>query len=306
SIIIALLGMLIPFIGGFIVASLFSPSTLSNNNTVFLQNMFIGVILTATSVSITVETLRELGKLNTRAGSAILGAAILDDILGIIALTLITTFTNTNVSLLLVIIKIIVFFLLCLVGGYIVSSFVDGLMKYHNMDMRRFVILAFVFCLLLSFLAEAVFGVASLTGAFMSGVILSNTERKSYILHRFETLSYILLAPIFFASIGLGVVLPEFNSTLIFFSILLIFVAIITKILGCLIGAKMCHYKNSEAFIIGAGMVSRGEVALILASKGEAMGLLNPQFFGPIVLMVVTTTFLAPILLKMIYSKLEK
>ena len=300
SIIIALLGMIVPLIGGFIIASVFNKNGISDANApIVLQNIFIGIILTATSVSITVETLKELGKLSTRAGNAILGAAIIDDILGVIALTVVTSATNTDVSIGLVLIKIVLFFIL---GGYIFSKFMNKSMRLHNMDLRRFVILSFVFCLLLSFTAEHFFGVADITGAFMAGLVLSNAPRKHYLMARFDTTAYMLLSPIFFASIGIKVVIPEMSASLITFSGILIVVAILTKILGCGLGAKLCRYTNAEALQIGTGMVSRGEVALIVASKGSAFGLMGSVFFGPIVIMVVTTTIITPILLKLVFS----
>ncbi len=304
SIIIALFGMIVPLIGGFAIAAAFNQGGISDASApIILQNIFIGIILTATSVSITVETLKELGKLSTRAGNAILGAAIIDDILGVIALTVVTSATNTDVSIGLVLIKIVLFFIVGAIVGYIFYRFMNNSMRLHNMDLRRFVILSFVFCLLLSFAAEHFFGVADITGAFMAGLVLSNTQRKHYLMARFETTAYMLLSPIFFASIGIKVVIPEMSSTLILFSTILIVVAILTKIVGCGLGAKLCRYTNTEAIQIGTGMVSRGEVALIVASKGSAFGLMGSVFFGPIVIMVVVTTIITPVLLKFVFAR---
>lgn len=304
SFIIAILGMIVPLIGGFAIASVFNQGGISDASaSILLQNIFIGIILTATSVSITVETLKELGKLSTRAGNAILGAAIIDDILGVIALTVVTSATNTDVSIGLVLIKIVLFFIVGAIVGYIFYRFMNNSMRLHNMDLRRFVILSFVFCLLLSFAAEHFFGVADITGAFMAGLVLSNTQRKHYLMARFETTAYMLLSPIFFASIGIKVVIPEMSTTLILFSGILIIVAILTKILGCGLGAKLCRYTNTEAIQIGTGMVSRGEVALIVASKGSTFGLMGSVFFGPIVIMVVVTTIITPVLLKFVFSR---
>lgn len=304
SFIIAILGMIVPLIGGFAIASVFNQGGISDASaSILLQNIFIGIILTATSVSITVETLKELGKLSTRAGNAILGAAIIDDILGVIALTVVTSATNTDVSIGLVLIKIVLFFIVGAIVGYIFYRFMNNSMRLHNMDLRRFVILSFVFCLLLSFAAEHFFGVADITGAFMAGLVLSNTQRKHYLMARFETTAYMLLSPIFFASIGIKVVIPEMSTTLILFSGILIIVAILTKILGCGLGAKLGRYTNTEAIQIGTGMVSRGEVALIVASKGSTFGLMGSVFFGPIVIMVVVTTIITPVLLKFVFSR---
>lgn len=304
SIVIAILGMIVPLIGGFALASVFNKGGVSDAQApILLQNIFIGIILTATSVSITVETLKELGKLNTRAGNAILGAAIIDDILGVIALTVVTSATSTEVSIGMVLIKIVLFFIIGGLAGFIFSKGMEHSMNHYNMDLRRFVILSFVFCLLLSFCAEHFFGVADITGAFMAGLVLSNTPRKHYIMNRFETTAYMLLSPIFFASIGIKVIIPQMTPSLIAFSVALVIIAIITKILGCGLGAKICRYTNKEAVQIGTGMVSRGEVALIVASKGAAFGLMGSVFFGPIVIMVVVTTIITPVLLKLVFSK---
>lgn len=304
SVVIAILGMIVPLILGFILANFFNTNN-SLDSSLFLQHMFIGVILTATSVSITVETLRELGKLNSNAGNAILGAAIIDDILGIIALTIISSCasSDTSTNIWIVIGKILLFFILAIMVGIVAFRLMNKEMKIHNTDLRRFVIFSFVFCLLLSYAAEEFFGVADITGAFIAGLILSGTERKHYILSRFETSSYMLLSPIFFASIGIKVEIPKMSKEIIIFSILLIIIAVISKIIGCGLGAKLCKYTNSEALQIGTGMVSRGEVALIMANKGNALGLMSSIFFGPVVIMVVITTIISPILLKLVFHK---
>lgn len=304
SFIIALIGVLVPLGGGFLLAHFFNGPDLSQGATasIFLQNMFIGVILTATSVSITVETLKEMGKLNTRAGNAILGAAIIDDILGIIALTIITSMADPNVNIGIVLLKVVAFFIFAGVAGVLFFLFFRKLQNHYHKDMRRFVILAFVFCLLISYCAEEFFGVADITGAFIAGLIISNTQRAPYIASRFETLSYTLISPVFFASIGLKMVMPEMTTSIIVFSILLMVIAVLTKIVGCGLGAKLCHFTTRESVQVGVGMVSRGEVALIVATKGAALGLMSDSFMGPIILTVVLTTVIAPVLLKIAFS----
>lgn len=302
SFIIALLGVLVPLVGGLGIASIFNQESSPEEVSHLLQNIFIGVILTATSVSITVETLKELGKLNTRAGNAILGAAIIDDILGIVALTIVTSCADDSVNIALVLVKVVLFFVFAIGAGVLFYKFYNHWVRAYQKDMRRFVIIAFVFCLLLSFCAEEFFGVADITGAFIAGLILSNTPCVHYITSRFETISYMLLSPIFFASIGIQVDLSGMNSELIIFTVVLIIIAIISKIIGCGVGAKLCQYSNRECLQIGVGMVSRGEVALIVASKGAALGLIGASFFGPVVIMVVVTTIITPILLKLVFS----
>lgn len=303
SFIIAVLGVIFPLVAGFVVAAFFNKGDISGLETsVVLQNIFIGIVLTATSVSITVETLKELGKLSTSAGNAILGAALIDDILGIIALTIVTSLADTSVNIGWVLIKILLFFVFAAIVGILFYMWFDRWSKKYERDMRRFIIISFVLCLLLAFCAEEFFGVADITGAFIAGLILSNTCKKEYITARFETLSYMLLSPIFFASIGIKVEIPEMSVSIVLFGLILLIVAILTKVIGCGIGAKLCHYTNAEALQIGSGMVSRGEVALIVASKGASLGLMSTVFFGPVVIMVVATTILTPIFLKMAFK----
>lgn len=309
SFVIALFGVLIPLVGGFAVAAYFNrPGMLEStaSTSLMLQNIFIGVILTATSVSISVETLKEMGKLNTRAGNAILGAAIIDDILGIIALTIITSLADSSVNVFLVLGKIVAFFMFVGVGGYLLHIVFQKWVKGYERDLRRFVILAFVICLVFSYCAEEFFGVADITGAFFAGLIITKTTHTDYIARRFSTLSYLLLSPVFFANIGLQVVLPKMSTMIIVFAVVLVLVAVLTKVVGCGLGAKLCKYSNQDCMRIGTGMISRGEVALIVASKGNAVGLMSANLFGPVVIVVVITTIIAPIFLKMTFSGKKK
>lgn len=309
SFIIALMGVIIPLIGGFLVAFAFNrPGMIESDvsTSIFLQNVFIGVILTATSVSISVETLKEMGKLNTKAGNAILGAAIIDDILGIIALTLITSMADTSVKIGVVLLKILGFLVMVAVAGLLVHRLYKQWVERYKGNMRRFVIAAFVICLLMAYCSEVFFGVADITGAFFAGLIITKTTKTSYVAKRFDTLSYILLSPVFFASIGLQVDLPNMTSAVIWFSVALVVVAILTKILGCGLGAKMCHFKNKDCVRVGVGMISRGEVALIVASKGNSIGLMSQSLLGPVVIVVVLTTIVAPVFLKIAFTSRKK
>lgn len=304
SFIIALFGVILPLIGGFGVAYLFNKPGLIESNAsagILLQNIFIGVVLSATSVSISVETLKELGKLNTNVGNTILGAAIIDDILGIIILTIITSMADTSVNVIEVLIKILAFFLFSGFVGIMFLRMFTILTKRYQSDMRRFVILAFVFCLLMAYSSNEFFGVASITGAYIAGLILSNSKSSVYISKKFETVSYTLLSPVFFASVGLKVIVPKMSMAIILFSLLLVMVAILSKVLGCGLGAKLCSFKQNECLQIGSGMVSRGEVALIIASKGSSVGLMSSTFFGPVIIVVVITTVISPILLKLAF-----
>lgn len=299
SFLIALIGVIVPMLGGAAAAYFFNDSVDGNK---MLQNIFIGIILTATSVSITVETLKEMGKLSTPAGNAILGAAIIDDILGIIALTMVISMADSSVSLGMVLLKILGFFVFTFVAAvgyhYAFKKWTDN----NPVKLRRYVVISFAFCLVLAYCAEEFFGVADITGAFFAGLAISGTTKADYVTKRFDTLSYLLLSPIFFASIGLKVVLPKMNLEIVLFTVIICLVAVLTKVIGCGLGAKICKYSNKEALQIGVGMISRGEVALIVANKGEAVGLMSDKFFAPIVIMVVLTTIITPVLLKVVFK----
>lgn len=299
SFLIALIGVIVPMLGGAAAAYFFNDSVDGNK---MLQNIFIGIILTATSVSITVETLKEMGKLSTPAGNAILGAAIIDDILGIIALTMVISMADSSVSIGMVLLKILGFFVFTFVAAvgyhYAFKKWTDN----NPVKLRRYVVISFAFCLVLAYCAEEFFGVADITGAFFAGLAISGTNKADYVTKRFDTLSYLLLSPIFFASIGLKVVLPKMNLEIVLFTVIICLVAVLTKVIGCGLGAKICKYSNKEALQIGVGMISRGEVALIVANKGEAVGLMSDKFFAPIVIMVVLTTIITPVLLKVVFK----
>lgn len=299
SFLIALIGVIVPLLGGAAAAYFFNDSVDGNK---MLQNIFIGIILTATSVSITVETLKEMGKLSTPAGNAILGAAIIDDILGIIALTMVISMADSSVSIGMVLLKILGFFVFTFVAAvgyhYAFKKWTDN----NPVKLRRYVVISFAFCLVLAYCAEEFFGVADITGAFFAGLAISGTKKADYVTKRFDTLSYLLLSPIFFASIGLKVVLPKMNLEIVLFTVIICLVAVLTKVIGCGLGAKICKYSNKEALQIGVGMISRGEVALIVANKGEAVGLMSDKFFAPIVIMVVLTTIITPVLLKVVFK----
>ena len=302
SFIVAVMGVMIPLIGGTILAYCINHGKVENVS-VFVQNIFIGSVLTATSVSITVETLRELGKVSTSVGNIIVGAAIIDDVLGMLVLTIITSLAGSSVSVIKVIVKIVGFFIFSIIVGIITYKLFNKWVDKYDIDKRRFVIVSFVICLLLSFSAEEFFGVADITGAYIAGLVLSSNKETIYITKRFETLSYILLSPVFFASVGLNVKLPDLNGEIVIITIALIVVAILTKIIGCGLGAKLCGYNNMESIQIGSGMVTRGEVTLIIASKGLSLGLMSSYFLTPVILMVVFTSIFTPILLKIVFSK---
>ncbi len=306
SFVIALAGVLVPLAGGFGVGFLFNrPDILASDAScsLLLQNIFLGILLTATSVSITVETLRELGKLKSKVGSAILGAAIIDDILGILGLTIVTSFSGAQASIPAVCGKILLFFVAALAAGWLSRKVFRQLIARPFFQTSLLVVLAVALCLLFAFGAEHWFGVADITGAYVAGLCLSNLEGEDARLTRqVDTVSMVYLSPVFFASIGLTVTRQSLEPALWLFVLTLTAVAVLTKLVGCGLGARLCRYSRRQSLQIGVGMVSRGEVALIIASKGIALGMLSTQLFSAVVLVVVATTILTPILLKLTFS----
>lgn len=298
--VIALIGVGVPLLGGFAVSSAFNQD--------MLENIFIGVILTATSVSITVQTLQEMGKLKGKVGTSILGAAIIDDVLGVILLSVITSMGSASSaglhSVITTVLRLVMFLVIAGIGGMIVYRFFHWL-ELRGLRRRRIPVFAFAFCLFLSFFAE-MFGIADITGAYLAGVILCRTKAHDYINRKVECVSYMLITPIFFANIGLKTSIDGMTSDIVMFTVLLCIVAILSKMIGCGAGAKLCGYTNREALQIGVGMVSRGEVALIVAEKGLKVGIMPENLFSPIVIVVVITTLLTPIMLKMVFSDSKK
>jgi len=220
-----------------------------------------------------------------------------------VALTIITSLADESVNVAVVLLKVVLFFVFAGVVGFVFYKFYKKWIESADRGRHRHAIIAFVFCLLMSYVAEAWFGVADITGAYIAGLIISNTERSEFIQSRFDTLSFLLLSPVFFASIGLKVELPNMTGTIIAFTVVLVIVAVLTKVIGCGLGAKICGYKPYQCKRIGVGMISRGEVALIVASKGAALGMMGSAFMGPVVIVVVITTIITPILLKIVFKK---
>lgn len=299
---VALCGVLIPMAMGTGFGWLAGKAGWLSGNT-FLENLFLGTVLTATSVSITVETLKELGRLDSKVGSTILAAALIDDVLGLVALTIVASMAGDGGNLLVVLLKIALFFVFTIVVSFIgIKLFRFMISQAHQKNLRRYPVFAFVLCLLLAYCAEAFFGVADIIGAFAAGLVVACTPKANYIHSKFEPLSYLLLTPIFFAGIGIKVELPQISGGLIAFSLLLLATAILSKLIGCGAGARICGFLPAECIQIGTGMACRGEVALIVANRGLSMGVLSQEMMTPIVIMVVGCAVLTPVLLKLSFG----
>ena len=268
----------------------------------FYKAVFVGTILTATSVSITVEALKEMGKIKGKVGTTILSAAIIDDVIGIIVLTFVIGFKNPESKPITVIINTVLFFLFAFLVGYIsyrVFKVVDN--KYPHT--RRIPIAAMAFCFLMAFAAERFFGIADITGAYVAGILLCSIRDSSYIERKVDINSYMLFGPVFFASIGLKTSLDSVTGSIILFSIGFVLVGLISKIIGCGLMAKLCKFNGNDSLKIGVGMMTRGEVALIVSQKGLSVGLLESVYFTSVILLIIVSSIATPIILKLLYSK---
>lgn len=271
----------------------------------FYQAVFIGTIMTATSVSITVASLQELGKIKTKVGTTIVSAAIIDDVIGIIVLTFVIGFKNPDSNPAMVIVKTIAFFIVAVIGGFLVYKtfyFLDE--RYPHT--RRIPIVSLAFCFALSYIAEKYFGIADITGAYVAGIVLCSLSDTEYIERKMDVSSYMIFGPVFFASIGLKTSFDGMNSKLFAFCIAFVIVALLAKIIGCGLTSKLCKYNFSDSLKIGIGMMTRGEVALIVAQKGLSVGLLTSDYFTAVILLILVSSIATPIVLKYIYGKDEK
>jgi len=298
---IACAGVFVPLVGGTLLYIGFY-GTVAIGTEQFFRAVFIGVIMTATSVSITVQTLKELGKIKGKVGTTILSAAIIDDIIGIIVLTFVIGFKNPDNKPISVVINTVLFFAFAIIVGFIsfkIFKWVDN--KYPHT--RRIPIAGMAYCFALSFIAERFFGIADITGAYVAGIILCSIKDSDYIAEKMDINSYMLFGPVFFASIGLKTNISEMNMDILFFSIGFVLVALICKIIGCGLVARLCKFSANDSFKIGIGMMTRGEVALIVSQKGLAVGLLNDVYFTSVILLIIVSSIATPIILKVLYSK---
>jgi Kef-type K+ transport system membrane component KefB len=263
-------------------------------------SVFLGLLLSATSVSITVQSLRELGKLKSRESSAILGAAVADDILVVILLAFMLSLAGgAQESLGLIIGKKALFFLLITVIGLkLVKPFMDRASKLRVFE--PVISAAIILCLSFAWLSESL-GVAAIIGAYAAGLSLTSTRFAKEVAQKAEPVAYSVFVPAFFIQIGLGVSLDGLTEQTGLIVIMTL-VAVLTKLVGSGLGAKLTGFSTRSSLAIGAGMVSRGEVALIIAAIGLDNGLLSPALFTAMVIVVLLTTLVTPPLLKWLFT----
>ncbi len=310
SIVITSLGVIVPMGLGTLTAFLFFPANGA------LSWLFYGAILTATSVSVTVAVLKELGKLDTKVGTSIVAAAVIDDVIGIIILSVLTGFSaggssgagwdwfNPNAGL--VVIKIVVFFVAAIAVGVLLRKLFDRMERSapHN---RRVPIISLAACFLYAYCAEKFFGVADITGAYLAGILLGGTLSETpYVESKVDTMGYLFFSPIFFATIGMNLDFDGITPAFLAFGAVFVVMALLGKLIGCGAGAKLCKYSWHDSLRVGLGMMVRAEVVLICTEKGVAAGLVSDAIYPFIFLIILLSSVLTPILLKWSYRSEEK
>lgn len=293
---IACCGVFVPLVMGTIMALCFwGFDGWGTEN--FFRCVFVGTILTATSVSISVAVLKEFGKIKTDVGQTIISAAIIDDVIGIIVLTIVLGVSSGKGGYLGIILKTIAFFACAIIAGFLVYRLFRWYDKRHPRS-RRIPIYALGVAFIFAYCAEEFFGIADITGAYIAGIVLCSLSDASYMESKIDINAYMLFSPIFFASIGLKTNLSGLDSSLLLFAISFVIVGCISKIIGCSGISKILGFNWKESYQIGLGMMVRGEVALIVATKGLSTGLIDSKYFTAVILLIIVSSMLVPILLK--------
>lgn len=302
--ILACTGVVVPLVLGTLLYMAFygfaAPGSLE-----FMKALFIGTILTATSVSITVQVLKELGKISTEVGTTIMSAAIIDDVIGIVVLTAVLGLKDPNANLAAVCLKTMAFFALSVVVGIVIFKIMSKA-EARWPHTRRIPIMGLALAFGMSYVADKYFGVADITGAYVAGIILSSLDDSQYIDRKMDINSYMIFGPVFFASVGLQTDLRSVDMTILAFSAAFVIVGLLGKVIGCGITAKFLKYSTSDSLKIGVGMMTRGEVALIVAQRGLKADIVDSRYFTAVILLIILSSILTPILLKTIYASDEK
>jgi len=299
---IALGGVIVPFILGGL--GMF----LVRGNINIIEAVFIGSILTATSVGVTVETLGEMGKLKSKQGISVLGAAIIDDIIGIVFLAIVIGLIGKQdaMNVPFVIGKILLFFIIIFIANkvfkFILSKYRKVRSTLKTINSSTLLNISIIFILFFSIIADKL-GISSFIGSYFLGVLISNLDDniKEDVYNQIVPVGYGFFIPVFFVSIGVGISLNNVSSALLI-GIVLTIIGIVSKITGCGIGAKLVKFRNRECFQIGVSMIPRAEVALIVANIGVSKGIIGYEILTATILLVVISTVVTPVLLKLSYN----
>ncbi len=300
---IACVGVAVPLAGGTLLYGLFYGFG-AVGSTEFYRALFIGTIITATSVSITVATLQELGHLKGFLGTTIVSAAVIDDVIGIIVLTcVIGASSGTGMGLGEVLLNTALFFVAAIGIGVVIYFAMKWLDK-RNPHTQRITIISIAFCFAMAYLAEEYFGIADITGAYIAGIVLCTMADASYVERRVDISNYVIFSPVFFASIGLKTDISGLTPDIVLFCICFVVVALLTKIVGCGLAARLCRFNWGDSLKVGVGMMTRGEVALIVAQKGLAVNVVEPVYFTAVILLIVVSSVATPLVLKNLFTKM--
>lgn len=318
ALLMAAAGVAVPLLFGFLISLPFGSIGLGTEQ--LFRCLFIGTILTATSVAITVSVLKELGKVNTKLGTTIVSAAIIDDVMGIILLSVVTgiaksgtveaenAFEAFKATIYGTVIMVVAFFVFAILAGWGLSKCFKWLEKRWP-GTHRIPIFSLAVCFAYSFIAEEIFGVADITGAFLAGIVLSTDHRASeYTDKKVDVDTYTIFAPVFFANIGISSIsFLGLNPAILLFALVAVLAGLAGKIIGCGAVCKAFGYSWRESAIGGIGMMARGEVALIVTSAVTSAALgahaLPPEFMIMTVLLILVSSVLTPVLLKVLYGK---
>ena len=285
---IACIGVFVPLVGGTLLYSAFYGFA-AVGSPEFYRALFIGTIMTATSVSITVATLQELGHLKSFLGTTIVSAAVIDDVIGIIVLTCVLGASSGEGIA---------------IGVGVVIHFAMKWLDKRNPHTQRITIVSMAFCFAMAYIAEQYFGIADITGAYIAGIVLCAMDDAPYVERRVDISNYVIFAPVFFASIGLKTDISGLTPEILLFCICFVIVALLTKIIGCGLAAKICRFNWGDSLKVGVGMMTRGEVALIVAQKGLEVGVVDPVYFTAVILLIVVSSVATPLALKALFTKM--
>lgn len=305
AVVITVAGVAVPMALGFLVATLCNGGFGALTKETLLQNLFYGTILTATSVSVTVATLREAGKLDSKVGTTIVAAAIIDDILGIVVLSFVLALKGDGAATAgptVVVIRTLLYFVAVAIVAFLASKFftvLDRRFEHH----RLVPIMGIAFCFIIAYASEKWFGIADITGAYIVGLILSGNKDSHYIDRKADIMGYMLFVPIFFANIGISTEFSDISVSFLAFGALFILAGMAGKFLGCGAAALACGYKPQDAVRVGLGMMARAEVALVTAQKGVEYGVIHSSIMPFVVALILITSFVTPLLLHASYRR---
>ncbi len=292
-------GVILPMLFGAITAVTFGLP-------LYWEGVFVGAILTATSVSISAQTLLEIGAMRTREGSTILGAAVIDDVMGIIVLSLVVALAKASGAGLnwselgIVVLRVTIYFVVAIVARRLLTP---ALRWASTLGVSQAVLSAgLVIMFLYAWAAEYVGAVAAITGSYLAGVLIAQTDFKKEIDAGIHPLTYSIFVPLFFISIGLEANARDLGPRAMF-TVVLVLVAIVAKAIGCGVFARLFGFSTTESVRVGVGMISRGEVGLIVAGYGLANGLIGSDVFSASVLMVLVTTMVTPPLMRLVFPR---